>query len=190
MGHEWVLWVLLTVSALHVVEEHAMGWQGWAAGYIGPRIGSIPTWTDFWATNMLLIVFGVSAAAVGWRAPGFALAFPALCLINAVFFHLLPSLGAGRPNPGAFTAVLLYIPISLWAYVAASGDGALSAGAFLLSLLLGALAMALAIVMLMLGARLGYADVDPGAGPAPAAPAPPPDPVAPPDEDSASSSTS
>lgn len=160
MDHDWVLWILVTASALHVVEEHAMGWQGWAAETLRRRIGAIPSWSDFWATNALLVVFGVAAAAVGWRAPAFALAFPALVLVNAVFFHLLPSLRAGRPNPGVFTATLLYLPIGAWAYVAAGADGALGGGTLLLSVALGALAMASAVAMLILGARLGYSDVD------------------------------
>lgn len=58
MDHEWVLWILLTASALHVVEEHALGWQGWAARVLGPRVGGAPTWIDFWATNGPLIRSG------------------------------------------------------------------------------------------------------------------------------------
>jgi Protein of unknown function with HXXEE motif len=69
-------------------------------------------------------VFGISAAAVGWRAPAFALAFPAVCLINAVFFYLVPTIQARRPNPGIFSARLLYLPIGIWAYLAAGSDGA------------------------------------------------------------------
>ncbi|MGV1050502.1 MAG: HXXEE domain-containing protein [Solirubrobacterales bacterium] len=171
MSHEWVLWVLVTASALHVVEEHGLGWQGWATGYIGPRIDAIPTWTDFWATNALLIVFGVSAAAVGWRAPGFALAFPALCLINAVFFHWIPSIEAQRPNPGLITATLLYVPIGIWAFVAASGDGVLGFGAFVLAFLLGAILMAAAVALLALAPKLAYPDAD--ELPEPAEPPPP-----------------
>lgn len=154
------MFVLWAAAAVHVVEEHALGWQGWAAGYIGPKINVIPTWTDFWATNTLLLVFGFSAAVVGWWAPAWALAFPALCLINAAFFHIVPSLQAGKPNPGLFTAVLLYVPISIWAYIAASDDGFLDVGVFLLSMLIGALAMAAAVVVLVLGDRFGYPDVD------------------------------
>ncbi len=163
MNDDWVLWILVTASALHVVEEHALGWQGWAAQTLAPRIGVAPTWLDFWATNGLLIVFGVSAAAVGWRAPAFALAFPALCLVNAVFFHLLPTTSARRPNPGLFTAVLLYLPISIWAYLAAAHDDVLDLATLITSLALGALAMASAIVVLMAQRRLRYPDVDPNA---------------------------
>ena len=157
--HDWVLWILVAASALHVVEEHALGWQGWAAGWLGDRFGVTPTWMDFWPTNGFLIVIGIAAAAVGWRAPAFALALPAGLLINAVFFHLLPSLTAGRPNPGLFTAVSLYIPIGVWAYAAASDDGVLDAGTLVLSTILGALAMASVIVILALKKRFRYADV-------------------------------
>jgi hypothetical protein len=64
------------------------------AGVLAPRIGMSPTWMDVWPTNGFLIVFGIAAAAVGWRAPGFALSLPAALLINAVFFHVLPSIAA------------------------------------------------------------------------------------------------
>ena len=58
---------------MHVVEERGLGWQGWAGPTLGPKVGIVPTWLDFWATNGLLIVFGISAAAVGWQAPAFSL---------------------------------------------------------------------------------------------------------------------
>jgi Protein of unknown function with HXXEE motif len=160
VGHDWMLWTLVTASAVHVVEERGMGWQGWAATTLGPRLGAIPTWLDFWATNMLLVVFGVSAASVGWRAPGFALAFPALCLIDAVLFHAGPSLLAWRPNPGLFTALALYLPLGIWAYAAAGGDGHLGAVNVILSAVIGAGVMASALVLLVLSHRFHYADVD------------------------------
>lgn len=158
--HQWVLWVLVAASALHVVEEHALGWQGWASEEFGKRFGVRPTWADFWATNAALIVFGVACAMVGWKAVGFSLALPALVLINAVGFHILPSLKAGAPNPGVFSAVILYVPIGIWAYVAAAADDRLSFGGFLLSVLVGAAVMASALGMLILGRDYGYADSD------------------------------
>lgn len=165
--HQWVLWVLVAASALHVVEEHALGWQGWASEFLGERFGVKPTWTDFWVTNAALIVFGVACAMIGWKAVGFSLGLASLCLINAVGFHILPSLRAGTPNPGAFTAVALYIPIGIWAYVAAASDDRLSFGAFVLSVLVGAAVMAAAVGMLILGRDFGYADAGDEPGPPP-----------------------
>jgi hypothetical protein len=157
VGNDWVLWILVAASALHVVEEHALGWQGWATQAF-TRIGVRPTWTDFWATNAALIVIGVAAAATGWRAPAFALALPAVCIINALLFHLLPSLTARRINPGCLTAVALYLPIAAWCYIEAGNAGVLGAGTLLGSIAIGALMMAAAIALLALGARRGYPD--------------------------------
>lgn len=171
--HQWVLWVLVAASALHVVEERALGWQGWAKGVLGKAFGLAPSWADFWATNAALIVFGIAAASVGWKAPAFSLALPALCIINAVAFHIVPSIREGRPNPGVFTASALYVPIGIWAYAAASADNRLSAGTLLGSLLIGAAVMAAAILILILGQRFGYDD-----DPAPAM-GPPPPPIPP-----------
>jgi hypothetical protein len=159
VGHDWMLWTLVTASALHVVEERRMGWQGWAGATFGPRLGVIPSWLDFWATNMLLLVFGISAAAVGWRAPGFALAFPALCLIDAVLFHALPSLLAWRPNPGLVSALVLYLPLGIWAYAAAGTDGRLSAVNVILSAAIGVGGTAAALGLLVLGRFIHYEDV-------------------------------
>ena len=166
--HQWVLWVLVAATALHVVEEHALGWQGWASDVLGERFAIRPTWTDFWATNAALIVFAVAAAMVGWKAAGFSLGLASLCLINAVGFHIVPSIKAGAPNPGVFTASALYVPIGIWAYVAAAADDRLSLGAFVLSLLVGAAVMAAAIAILILGREFGYADAPQAhAGPPP-----------------------
>ena len=92
----------------------------------------------------------------------------ATALINAIGFHVLPSLRAGAPNPGLFTAAALYVPIGIWAYVAASSDDRLSFGAFVLSVLVGATVMAAAVGMLILGRDYGYADAaEDEAGPPP-----------------------
>lgn len=161
MGHDWILWLLVAASAIHVVEEHALGWQGWAAGVLGPRLGITPSWTNFWATNGALIALGVSCAATGWRAPGFALGLPALAVINAALFHLVPSIAAKRPNPGLFTAMLLYLPLGAWCYVAASQDHRLPTATAVGSVLIGAAAMASPIAILRLPPRLHYPDAPP-----------------------------
>ena len=167
--HQWVLWVLVAATAVHVMEEHALGWQGWASGRFAEPFGIRPTWTDFWVTNVALIVFAVAAAMVGWKAAGFSLALPALCLINAIGFHIVPSIQARRPNPGLFTASVLFVPIGIWAYLAAAADNRLPPGALLLSVLVGALVLGATIGILLLGQRFGYADdlPEPTTGPPP-----------------------
>lgn len=180
VGHDWVLWILVTCTALHVVEERALGWQGWAGQTFGSRLGVMPTWLDFWATNGLLVVYAISTAAVGWRAPAWSLSLAALCIINALGFHAFPSVTARRPNPGLFSACLLYLPVSAWAYAAAGQDGVLNVLSVLGSVAIGAVAMLLPIIILVLAPRFHYADsrsVYPDAD----APVDRPHPVRPPD---------
>ncbi|MGH2991602.1 MAG: HXXEE domain-containing protein [Solirubrobacterales bacterium] len=100
-------------------------------------------------------------------APAFALIFPAGVLVNAVFFHVLPTVVARRPNPGFLTAVLLYLPIGIWAYVAAADDGVLSAATVFVSVVGGATAMAAVIAVPMLQRRFRYPDVPATPPPAP-----------------------
>jgi hypothetical protein len=159
LEHEWVLWALAIATGFHVLEEHTMGWQGWANGFLAERFGMRPTWADFYVTNAALVVFAFGTAVIGWQAPAVSLSLAALALINALFFHVLPSIQQRRPNPGLFSAVLLYIPIAAWAYCAASKDEVLSAGAVIGSLAIGAAVMASPIVLLRLKGKHGYPDV-------------------------------
>ncbi len=55
----------------------------------------------------------------------------------------------------------LYLPLGVWAYLAAASDGALNLATVVLSVLIGAVAMASAIVLLAIQPRLRYPDVDP-----------------------------
>jgi hypothetical protein len=91
------------------MEEQAFNWLDWAhsAGMM------FPGWSTFYVTNAVVIVIGVTTAMIGWRMPAVALAFPALMVINAVLFHLLPSLGGGQPNPGCISAMVFFLPLAL-----------------------------------------------------------------------------
>jgi hypothetical protein len=44
----------------------------------------------FYVVNALVVVLGIVGANLAGHHPGIALAFPALMLINATFFHVLP----------------------------------------------------------------------------------------------------
>jgi Protein of unknown function with HXXEE motif len=159
MSHAWVLWILASASALHVVEEHGFGWQGWAVSTLGPRYGVFVSTTAFWVTNASMIVVAVSTSAVGWQAPAFTLALPALLILDAAWGHVLPSVRERRPNPGFYTAVLLYLPIGAWAYVAAGEDHVLSVPVVVLSTIVGAGLLLQALLIPRFGPRHRYPDV-------------------------------
>jgi len=103
------LWLCVPVYGLHIMEEHAFDWLAWAHS-IGMMF---PGWSTFYVTNAAVIVIGVTTATLGWRMPTYALTFPALMVINALLFHLLPSISGGRPNPGCISATVLFLPLAL-----------------------------------------------------------------------------
>lgn len=147
MNHEYVIWIAMFAYAFHVVEEYTLDWKDWAVAVIKLPV----TWTHFALVNGLVVALGVSCAAVGWSLPEYALALPALMLINATFFRVLPFLTTrGRFSPGLGSAVLLFYPVGVWAYYGAYLDGVLTLQVALLSAILGAALMASPIVLLKL----------------------------------------
>jgi len=141
------VWLSLGAYAIHVAEEFMLDWRGWARGVL-----KLPVeWGDFYIVNAVVVVLGIVAAAVADRLPAVALGYSALMLVNATFFHVLPfAVTRGRFSPGLITAILLFYPAGFGAYAAAADQGALSTGALLGSILIGAALMASPIVFLKL----------------------------------------
>lgn len=146
-----VLWLLTLAYALHAMEEHSSNWVVWA-GTVGLHF----SWADFYMANAAVVLFGVAASVVGWRLPAFSLAFPALAGLNALLFHLLASVLAGRPNPGAFSAVLLFAPLTVACFGAARRDGVLSPKVGFAAVVLGAAVHAVPLVLLAIKPYVGY----------------------------------
>ena len=145
-----LIWLATACYGLHILEEFQLNWRDWARGVIGLPV----EWSDFYVVNALVIVLGIVAANLAVSSPGLALALPALMLINATFFHILPMVRTGgRFSPGLFTAVLLFYPVGIACYWRAAADGELGAGGLIGSLVLGALLMASPIVLLKIKTR-------------------------------------
>ena len=141
---EWTLWVVAVSCTLHATEEYLTGWQGWARHTLGIVM---PT-TRFLIANAVLVVVALLLARVGWRRPALSLVIPSATLVNAVFFHILPTIVQCRVSPGIYTAALLYVPFSSLALVGAARDG-VARTAIATALVAGTLMMA----SVALGAR-------------------------------------
>jgi hypothetical protein len=141
-----LLWLATACYGIHILEEYQLDWRDWARNALRLPV----EWSDFYVVNALVIVFGIVAANLAAR-PGLALAFPALMLINATLFHVLPFIRMrGRFSPGLFTAVVLFFPVGIACYWRAAADGVLSAPVLIGSPVLGALLMASPIVLLLI----------------------------------------
>ena len=146
MDHEIWLWVATAAYGLHALEEFMLDWKTWAN-----KVLNLPVdWPQFYVTNSLVVVLGIVAAEIGWRLPVLSLAFPALMLINAVFFHILPFAVKKKYSPGLASAVCLFLPLGIWLFHAADSDGALSAATATGAIALGAGLMAYPIILLKL----------------------------------------
>lgn len=117
--HEWTLFVVAVSCALHATEEYLTGWQAWARQTLGIVM---PTGV-FLVANAILVIAALGLARVGWRRPILSLVIPSATLINAIFFHILPTIVQRRVSPGIYTAALLYVPFSSWALAGAARDG-------------------------------------------------------------------
>lgn len=144
MSHEYLLWIATFAYSLHAFEEFELNWRDWARNILRLPVD----WTSFYLANSIVVILGVCCASVGWRAPWFALALPALMLINATFFHLLPTLVTRVYSPGLTTALLFFYPLGIGCYYGAHRDGILTLTQTLLSFLAGAAIMASPIILL------------------------------------------
>jgi hypothetical protein len=166
VSHEYLLWIAVAAYGLHILEEFELNWRDWARVVLGLPV----EWGSFYVVNALVIVLGVCCASVGWREPWFALGFPALMVINATLFHVLPVVVTRVYSPGVTTAVVLFYPAAGWVYYGAWADGALTTTAGVLSGAFGVGLMAMPVILLKVkGSRLfdyrGTKHADRGAGP-------------------------
>jgi Protein of unknown function with HXXEE motif len=86
------------------LEEYLTGWQQWAL----QTLGIVMPTMRFFVANAVLVVVALVFARVGWRRPRFSLVIPAATLVNAIFFHILPTIVQSHASPGVYTATLLY----------------------------------------------------------------------------------
>lgn len=140
-------WLALSAYAIHMLEEFSFDWRDWARAVIGLPV----EWRDFYVTNGIVVVLGISQAGL---APTFALAplsFAALMLINATFFHVLPFVRTrGRFSPGLATALVLFYPCGVAMFMQAHAEGRLDWATGIAAFVIGFVLMAFPVVMLHL----------------------------------------
>jgi len=131
MKPDYIFWVALAAYALHILEEYNYDWKTWAQKILKLDVD----WNTFYITNAIMLFVGIACAEVNWTHPTFSLIFPALMVINALFFHILPYIRSKRKfSPGLITAIFLFLPIGL-----ASFNDALNLGVSTKSMILAAL---------------------------------------------------
>jgi len=112
-------WLAVGAYALHMLEEHILGWFAWARKTMNLNM----EWDTYITVEVVLLVLGAVAAMLASAVPVLALGFAAMLVINVTFFHLLPmSMSGGRFSPGAISGVLLFYPIGWLALTGGSAN--------------------------------------------------------------------
>jgi len=108
-------WPLLLPVAylLHLTEEAAGGFVGWAAAHLSPGF----THERFVAINAVAVPLAFAAALASMFIPAarwLAVTLAVLFLLNGLI-HLGSSLATGGYAPGVVTGVVLYLPLGVFA---------------------------------------------------------------------------
>ena len=108
-------WLAVAAYALHIVEEHILGWFDWARKTMNISLG----WEQYVITEVAILILGLTAAMLSGTpvGPTLVVAFTTLLFINVIFFHLLPMLAnGGRFSPGVISGIFLFLPLAWHVY--------------------------------------------------------------------------
>jgi Protein of unknown function with HXXEE motif len=121
----WLTWAGMMTYLVHQFEEHGVDAEGATYAFHAmlcrnfgfPNIQTCPVpFSYITAVNITVIwVFGPTTALLGRRKPALALAFFSVPFIN-IFWHVVPALIQGTYNAGLLTAIVIFAPLSLWAF--------------------------------------------------------------------------
>ncbi|MPZ32868.1 MAG: HXXEE domain-containing protein [Rhodospirillales bacterium] len=124
----WLTWLGTLAYLVHQFEEHGVDANGaeyafrdFLCGFFGfadPKACPLPP-SVITAVNVAAVwLLGPAAALLGRRWPLIALSFFSVPSVNLVA-HVASAVAEGAYNPGVFTAIVLFLPLSLWAFYVA-----------------------------------------------------------------------
>lgn len=121
----WLTWAATAAYLLHQFEEHGVDAEGKPYAFRGmlceafgfAEAADCPIPEAFITAVNIPVVWlaGPISALLGRRWPAIALSYFAVPSVNSAV-HLGPAVASGSYNPGLATAILLFMPLSLWAF--------------------------------------------------------------------------
>jgi hypothetical protein len=149
-------WLAVGAYALHILEEHILGWFSWAKKTMNLSMD----WDTYIMVEVVLLILGAIAAMLAPAMPMLALAFIAMLVINVTFFHVLPMLFAGGQfSPGAISGVLLFFPLAYYAF-RASFDSSAAQTTAIWAIFIGAAIILWPMLLLWLKAQPYFSGAD------------------------------
>ncbi len=135
----WIFWAFVGAALIHIVEEFV-----YPGGFLdsmkraNPRFAPAVTVKFAIAINALFVLLCLAAAIVASGSPVFSLSVASLLFVNTLL-HIAGTIRTKRYAPGLISGLLLYTPLSIYAYHIFANSGQLTLLEGLASGLLGVL---------------------------------------------------
>jgi hypothetical protein len=141
----WIFSAFVVAAVIHVLEEYAYpgGFSDWMRS-LNPRFAPWITARFAVIINGLFLLLCVMGAVVASKGLVFSLSVASLLFFNGLI-HLAGTIKAKRYAPGVVSGVLLYLPLSLYAFYLCAGAERLTLAAGAMAGLLGVLYQAVPI---------------------------------------------
>lgn len=146
----WISWAIVIASIIHIFDEYFGGWLIWVQKY-----AKGVTKNQFVFVNSLFVILCV-CASIG-NSLIFKLSIASLIFMNALI-HIIPTVVFKHYSPGIISAVILYIPISIYAYYSAIISNEVDAKRTVLSIIIGIILMSVPIIAQII--RIKYLQKD------------------------------
>lgn len=122
----WFAWLAACAYMIHNVEEYGVDFTGTTLAFptmMENLMGAMPAWTFFLCVNLALVwVMGPLAAHLSRRWPALCFAMVGVEALNCLT-HIPGAIALGAVGGGFFTAVFLFLPLTLWALFGLCGKG-------------------------------------------------------------------
>lgn len=147
---DWIFGAFLVVSMIHMGEEYF-----YPGGFMrvmkrfNPKFAPLVTVPMAVIINGLQLLLCVVAIAVGTNVLAFSMSVAALLFINGLM-HIIGCVRVKGYAPGVITGVLLYMPLSVYAYYLFASSGQLTLNEAIFTGVLGLLYQAVSISYLVL----------------------------------------
>jgi hypothetical protein len=167
----WLAWLGTLAYLIHQFEEHGIDAEGATYAFRSemcrnfgfPDVQACPVPFSFvTAVNISVVwVFGPTAALLGRRRPELALAFFSVPFINTLM-HVGPAVAQGGYNAGLLTALVIFLPLSLWVFHVALSRYRLGWRAVIATVVAGVVYHAIMIgsALLFVAGRIGLLVLD------------------------------
>ncbi|MGZ7108432.1 MAG: HXXEE domain-containing protein [Methanobacterium sp.] len=154
---EWIFLLILIVSIIHVIEEYFGGFIKQMKQNVPEKFATAVDLSQFVSVNLTFLILCFIAVIVGSSNLVYSLSVATILFIN-VFTHIGGAIRLRGYNAGLISALLLYLPVSVYAYYYYRNIGAITQIDIFLSIALGVVLMIFLLINLFIQSYIKKAE--------------------------------